>query len=809
MSCAVFLSNLVERAFGANFQVYQYGADRLISSSRLLPPGSYTITADAPEGVTCYIETTDSGGGSKAFLPASGEYTFPCTLDLSAVGWVILHIGYAGFRSEPIGTWTDIDDSDVQDVGVTRSGSPSHDIYETVMIRPDEIPDSDTISQAVCAKSTLKLTVFPHFEAWKFAKRGETLVRVIDLEDGMIFRGRVSEINDRMSAGGAQSQVLTCLSSAVFMEDTGYTDDIPTEGLDAFLGDVFAAHNGSTELARRLTFTLTGSAQVSSFTDYIVQSHYKVLSDVLTGGKYLSKGTGTFVKGYKMEWRERYSNDVTHIDIAEKLGEDCDTAILIGDNLKEINIDRGLDGGLYTSVMAVSGVCADGYRMAYTAYNDAMYTRYGGGRQAVVINNDIYFSGAGGREPTAGGGYNWHTTPETEAARAALKAFAEGEAAKLSDPPIKITLTAADLAKMGYTGYELFEVYNTYPVVYPPGGLFGQRMRLTAITRRLSDGQITGMTVESGEKLADSGGGTLSAQMVRASAGSSGDDAKVLGILNETTGGLNFYPLTQEKFDEITEKDDSTIYYVDDDGDISIYKGDTHISTGGGGDEPTIETAVVLTSEQMTKWAPEHDLVPVDFRGNASVYYGQAPARIVIQGQIALYGVADNQMTEDDIVSELTYQFRDGTTQRLKLFARQMYETSVGISAALFDVTGASETMISAQSNYFSYALPSGWRRIKIGMAVRVSGYYLNGDGVLAPSYEVRMYVFADGVICSTGQVLSQKVPALTGIKFSGYSGQVDQTDFGSAAERGFASGISHRTEPSYPNSASEGGGGE
>lgn len=784
MSCAVFLSNLVERAFGANFQVYQYGADRLISSSRLLPPGTYTITADAPEGVTCYIETTDSGGGNKAFLPASGEYTFPCTLDLSAVRWVILHIGYAGFRSEPIGTWTDIDDSDVQNVGVTRSGSPAHDIYETVMIRPDEIPDSDTISKAVCAKSTLKLTVFPHFEAWRFAKRGETLVRVIDLEDGMIFRGRVSEINDRMSAGGAQSQVLTCLSSADFMEDTGYTDDIPTEGLGAFLGDVFAAHNGSTELARRLTFTLTGSAQVSSFTDYIVQSHYKVLSDVLTGGKYLSKGTETFTKGYKMEWRERYYNDVSCIDIAERLGTDCDTAILIGDNLKEINISRGLDGGLYTSVMAVSGVCADGYRMAYTAYNDAMYTRYGGGRQAVVINNDIYFSGAGGREPTAGGGYNWHTTPETEAARAALKAFAEQEAAKLSDPPIKITLTAADLAKMGYTGYELFEVYNTYPVVYPPGGLFGQRMRLTAITRRLSDGQITSMTVESGEKLADSGG-SLSSQVSKiktANNVATNDDSKLIGITDQKietqTDGVKTLRVSKDDYDS-SSHDGDTLYIIDDEGEKSMALGDDPIMKEGGGG--VIETATVLSSGQMTEWAPLHDLVPTWFRGNAAVYYGQPPAKIIIQGQRATFGGA--AVTREDIMSEIAFEFRDGTAQRVEVYINRMTLSSMRLGVKYYDISGASEIFLGSDVSSSDFTTSSS---AQIGMILTVSELYANANLELSPRYGIQLAVkIGDTVQTAT-------LPTVAASDFTG-----SNVDFGSAAERGFASGIARKTEPS------------
>ena len=297
---AVFLANLVSRAFNKGFLPYQYDTDRLNSSTQLLPAGTYTITADVPEGVTCFVKMTNSGGGSETFLPASGEYTLPFTFELAGVRWVTFFFGYEGFRGEPRGTWTDIDDSDVQDISVTKSGAPARDIYETVMIRPGEIPDSDTISKAVCAKSTVTLTVFPHFEAWDFARRGETFVRVMDTEDGIIFRGRVSLINDRMTAGGVQSQVLTCLSSADFMEDTGYTDDIPAQGLDAWLGYLFAHHNANIELARRLTFTLTGAAKVSSSTDYIAESDYKILSEVLTGGKYLSRGTGTFKPGYKM-----------------------------------------------------------------------------------------------------------------------------------------------------------------------------------------------------------------------------------------------------------------------------------------------------------------------------------------------------------------------------------------------------------------------------------------------------------------------------------------------------------------------------
>lgn len=806
MSCAVTLSNLTARAQDGSFGVFRYGTDRLTTNIRVLPAGTYTITADAPEGVTCYIHTAGSDGSDPADLPASGEYTLPVTLTLSKVSKVSMYFGYAGFRSAPFGTWTPIDIEDVTAVNAAKSGAPTADTYETVVLRPDEIPDSDTFAKAVNSKSTIMLTIFPQFEAWRFAKRGETLVRVIDLDGGgMIFRGRVKKINDRMSANGAQSQVLTCLSAADFLEDTGHADSIALQALGDWLGTICAEHNAKCELARRFTYTLTGAAKVSSGTDYIVKSHYKTLTDVLTGGKYLSQGTGAFKAGYTMEWRERYQNDATYIDIAEKLGEDKDTAILIGDNLREINIERGLDGGLYTSIMAVSGVCADGYRMAYVAYNDEMLTRYGDGRQLVVVNNDIYFTGEGGRDPRADGGYDWYSTPATIAAEAALKAFAEAEAAKLSDPPIKITLSAADLAKLGYSGYEPFEVGNTYPVVYPSGKLFGRRMRLTAITRRLSDGQIASMTVECGEKPSGVVSGSLSRQMalMTVELNGSGNEAKNAEIAEtkaeEQTGGYTWDTMSKAEYDAMSEHDDKQWYVVDNDGTTEVYIGDDRITSQGGGGA-TIETAAVLSSEQMTEWAPEHPLVPVTFRGSANVYYAGAPAKMVMQGQRACFVTGDSQITENDVMSEVTFDFRDGSRRKVKVYLSELEVAAVAsstyykitISAKEYDVSGASETLV-VQSEIGTWGTYSLHSSLHIGFAVRVSGYYLNANDEMAPEYRLYAYVFADSAMCSGDSFSGYSVPyAVGGTIFSGRD-----VDFGSAAERGFALGISRRTEPS------------
>lgn len=783
MRYCVVLSNLVSRASGVDFPtIPQAAPDRVETEYRALSVGAYTITADVPEGVTCFIRTNDGNGRDSEIIPASGELTLPYTFTLESVRKVSLVFGYAGFRS---GTWTPIDINDVRHVHAAKSGAPEpdRDVYETVIVRPDEIPDSDTISKAVCAKSTIMLTVYPHFEAWNFAKRGETLVRVMDLDGGMIFRGRVSKINDRMSADGAQSQVLTCVSSADFLEDTSYTDSIALQVLGDWLGSVIATHNASAELARRLTFTLAGTAKVFS-QEYIVESNYKALADVLTNGKYLSKGTGDFSAGYKLEWYERYSNDITHIDIAEKLGVDCSTAILIGDNLKEINVEYGLDGGIFTSVMAVSGVCSDGCRMECVAYNAEMFARYGDGRQCVVVNNDIYFKGAGGRDS---GGY-FHPTSETEAAQAALKAFAEREVAKLSAPPIKITLTAADLAKMGYTGYEPFEVYNTYPVVYPPGGLFGQRMRLTAITRRLSDGQITGMTVESGEKLAESGG-SLSSQVSKiktANNAVTNDDSKLIGITDQKietqTDGVKTLRITRNGYGSI-HHDPDTLYIIDDDGEKSMALGDDPIMKEGGGG--VIETAAVLSSEQMTEWAPEHELVPTWFRGNASVYYGQPPAKIIIQGQRANFG---GTITKEDIMSEIAFEFRDGTRQKLVVYIHRLYAGGsawlMRLGVKCYDITGAAETFLGSavSSNDFSNTGTA-----QIGMILTVSELYANPDLELAPRYGVMLAV-KDG----DNAAQTASLPTIAASDFTG-----SNVDFGSVAERGFASGIARKTEPS------------
>ena len=683
------------------------------------------------------------------------------------------------------------------------------DVWETTVLHPNELADSDTIAQAVNSKTSVTLRILPSFEVWQFCEKSVTYVRVIDLDrtsDRVIFRGRVSEIIDSMDESGALYQTVTCVSALDFLEDTSFfandcagylvkpTD--PTDGLIPY--GIIGSHNSAVggDTFRRFSYEITGNAYYAKG-GTVYGSRYSVLSAMMTGGD-LRKYTGGGVTSgaYTMEFRESFSGDINTLQIAEKFGRTVDTAIMIGDNLRSIRVEKALQDAVYTQVRAVSGVNSDGSRETVRATNNEMYTKYGGGRELVAVNDSIKCT-APMYEKTEYG-----TTTRTDAnlaMMAALEEYARQEAANLSETPMKLTISAVDLAEMGYSGYEPFEVGNSYPVICPPLGLNGKPMRITALKRRLCDGRIEQITIETGKKVVKSSS-SLSAMMARLEelnrqiSDSTAEQVEIIDSkIGEQSGGLKTNPLTQDEFDAIVTKDDDTIYYVDNNGNISIYKGSTHISTGGGGDEPTIETAAVLTSEQMTYWAPSHELVPVEFRGNAMVYYAQAPSRIVLQGQLALFGVAVAAVTANDIMSEVTFDYPDGARQKIKVYITAMTATGVSIAAAYYDVSGAAETLLGGTGNY-TVTLPSGWQSLRVGLAVRVSEYSLNENEELIALASAVRFVFADGVRVGSGSD--------TNIKYGASSTYIG---FGSDAERGFASGISRRTEPSYPN----GGGGE
>lgn len=263
-------------------------------------------------------------------------------------------------------------------------------------------------------------------------------------------------------------------------------------------------------------------------------------------------------------------------------------------------------------------------------------------------------------------------------------------------------------------------------------------------------------------------------------------------VESDLMGGFSFSPMmTLDEYDQLIDEGDfssTTIYIVSDDTDdtIKMFLGDQPIAKeggGGGGGENvgTIECAAVLSARQMREWAPNHDLVPVWFRGNAAVYYGQPPAKMVIQGQRANYG--SPEITAEDIMSEITFEFRDGTVQKLKVYINHLYYNSMTLGVLCYDVTGAETFVGSATvSTTFTFGTSA-----QIGMILTVTELYANENYELAPRYGIMLAV-RDG----DEEVQTAAFPGISGSGFTG-----SNVDFGNAAERGFASGIARRTEPS------------
>ena len=404
----MIFSNLVNRAW-EQYSIGQYSDEQLYTMNvKYLAPGTYTLTAETdpdPEvgkGITCYARGEKNDGTAWTY-PASGENALPMTFTVSEVSDVRFYFGYEGFRDVMPGEGDEIAQSAVSAVKCGEPGKPDRDIYESAVMLPDEISDSCALAQGISAKSSVTLRIFPDFESWGFCRRSITLVRIIDLEraeDRTIFKGRVSAVSDIMDNGGAVRQDVICVSAADFLEDTSFANGIEPQSLTTWLGARCAAHNSQVELARRYTFTAIGTAAVSSGAEYLCKTNYEILNEVLTGEKYLREN-GEIVK---YEWRERYHNDIVYIDTAAKIGADMDTPFEIGDNLTIIAVTQDINGGIYTSVMVISGINSDGCRATATAANGAMIARYGNGRQLVIVNDDIYFTGPGGREYTSGGG---------------------------------------------------------------------------------------------------------------------------------------------------------------------------------------------------------------------------------------------------------------------------------------------------------------------------------------------------------------------------------------------------------------------
>ena len=449
-----------------------------------------------------------------------------------------------------------------------------------------------------------------------------------------------------------------------------------------------------------------------------------------------------------------------------------------------MSIDKSIDSGIYTTIKAYSGVNHDGTRYMVTADNAEMYAKYGGGRVKIVTANNIRCTTPQYEEVYSAGAWVYTETQAYINMKNQLAAYARSEAAKLSDPPVKITLAAEDLAAMGYTGYEPFELYNSYPVVCPKIGLYGERLRITQIRRRLCDGRIESITIEKGQQLlnapSSAPASTQAARTQTDTAKKASEEAEAQAQITESavtdaTDGAQIKLFDKASYDQLTHKNPDTLYVVKDNGVNTLYIGDDHIEGGGGGG--TIENGIILTNEQNTEWAPNHEVVPVDFRGGCSMWYGGMPARIVVQGLRVLVQVAEADIVADDLMTELTLTDCLGVTITYKCII-----TSMQPSAGYVKIRYYRNGQMLGETSTFSIGSSIGYTSKTFGMVLLAGSWTLYND-VLYPSLDMAFCVIRDGV------------PSRT-TAFGLPGGYLTNPVTCSNAERGFGTAMIRKTEP-------------
>lgn len=844
MRCAAIFTKITRHGdinLGMPYSEQHVGESHYVRTANdrcFLPAGRYTVSAaiGIRKPVTVQVIAMRDEGGYDT-LPAAGKASLPYTFDIAEARSLRFEFGIGE-------EWADGDIETagaVTNVIVHDENGSTGDEYETRALHPGEISGSAVIAQAINSKSSITLEIYPDFDVWGFCERSITYVMVLDLDkssDRTIFRGRVLAVSDIMDSGGKIYQTITCVSAADFLEDFPSPSFGSRRRLRTVLTETLERFSQNVDDFRKIYTDSNSFPTYQNNRDiytYDVESQYattfSAINRLLTSGDNLKIGTQdeqsiAWVPGtLAVEWRERYQNGKTFFDISERFGTNCDTAFVIGENLSDIRIEKNTDGGIYTAIRAYTGVNSDGYRESFTAYNYAMAARYGTGR-TLVLQNDAIRCTAPKYEKT-----EWGTTTYTDAWVAmveAVTAYAKQEARKLSEPPIKITLTAVDLATMGFSGYEPFEVGNRHPLVYPPGGYFGQKVRITGIRRQLSGGKIEQITIESGQAPGRKQSSSLSYYMARIEEATNRYyedqaaqneiietkideeldeklDPKIDEALDEKLDGATIVRLTKAEYDALGTYDDTVFYNVDNNGVNELYIGADHISSEGGGG--TIETAAILSSEQMQYWAPDHELVPVEFRGGAHVYYSQPPAKIVIQKQHGIIGSPSAALVSaNDLYEEITLEFSQTAStgkQKLKISIAkmlkkivnnvEMYEVSTSVVCS--QVSGSSELIIGTyEPNTFN--VPTDTSQWNVGLLISVNSLTRSGSDPINPANCV---VYAAVRTAQSLNIIG--APSISGSFFN----PPFTAEFLNEAERNFALGVTGIVEPEPSN----GGGGE
>lgn len=279
--------------------------------------------------------------------------------------------------------------------------------------------------------------------------------------------------------------------------------------------------------------------------------------------------------------------------------------------------------------------------------------------------------------------------------------------------------------------------------------------------------------------------------------------AQMQKSLNSRLGKLRFRCMKAADFDAekaSTGHSVQQVTFVNRDGEIELWLGDVKLSFGESYEGPYIENAIVLLEEQLETWASNHQLLPVEFRGETTAYYTGVPSYFVLQGHRCKSSrLWFNETTPDDVVSELELTFRTGEKRKLTIYIYKYDGTNLWLGAQEWDTSGATPTIV--RNNYWTgyWTLPDiSNSTLKIGFTFSTEYFYTNSNGDIAPRYWVNVCCFVNDTAATPVTVGSSNPTGLLS-NFSLFNNH-ENVDFANNAERHFAYGLARRTEPIYPN---------
>lgn len=343
-------------------------------------------------------------------------------------------------------------------------------------LAPDEIANDDEIFFEISAKTKLTLLIYPQFAAWNFPEK-QTAVTLIDLDTHKVgFYGRVTDIQDSMDNSDKYCRRITCANEMDFLDDTRtaqtFAADTSTRVIAQSLID---AHNAKVDDTRKFVMGTVVQKFIAN----------AVTFDYCTTLEALKK---LFVETYGFEIRTRHVGGVNYFDASTDFGEQSETAIVIGDNLQQIRATYSAADKLVTRLIPLGGVGYDGKRLTIEQAegntsgkiyidNSDMVAKYGIHEGTLVINE---------LAPQWGG--------QVENMANQLYEIGLEEAAALGTRSVQIALSASDLQKLGYSGYDGFALGNTHYTVCPKLGIF-RDLRITGLKRKLADPSNVSITI--------------------------------------------------------------------------------------------------------------------------------------------------------------------------------------------------------------------------------------------------------------------------------------------------------------------------